>query len=81
MPDFKGFVSVCLVLGLWMAERMSGKRESDLRLLYVLLINDFPLIYRVVFPNWDADGNIFANHFLIGLPFWKLLFFGLLMQI
>lgn len=44
----------------------SGKRESDLLLPYVLLINDFPLICRVVFPNWDAGGDIFANQFLIG---------------
>ena len=49
---------------------LSGKRESDLRLPYVLLINDFPLIRRVVFPKWDTGGDIFANHFLIGFyPF------------
>lgn len=61
------FQRICLAFVLpagFGSQTLSGKRDSDLRLPYALLVNDFPLICRVHFLKWDTGGDILRNPFL-----------------
>ena len=77
-PSETSFQRVCLDFVLLLLWTLSGKRDSDLRLPYALLIKCFPLIRRVVFPKWDTGGGDLRNPFHLRILRSRTVFLGLL---